>query len=72
VSEESFAAVWRGLTRFATWSWAGLSEGAQTGADHLPESLRVFESLGTGTSIALAIVLVVFLAAVFILGRRSR
>jgi len=72
VSRDAFAMVWQGLVRFAVWAWAWLTEMAKTLAAHLPESVQSFANLGTGASLALAIVLIVFLAAGFILGRRRR
>jgi len=70
-NQEAFAAVWRGIDRFATWAWAWASDLAGTLATHLPEGVQAFASLGTVGNLALAFVLIVFLAAGYILGRRS-
>jgi len=72
VSQEAFAAAWQGIIRFATWAWAWATDLAGILANHLPESLQAFAGLGTAGNLALAFVLIVFLAAGFILGRRSR
>lgn len=72
VSESTFAAVWQGLVRLAGWAWSWVSDLAAIVATNLPESVQAFGSLGTAASLALAFVMVVFLAAGFILGRRSR
>ncbi len=71
-SQEAFAAVWQALARFGGWVWAWITETARTVANGLPESVRTFGNLGTGASLGLALALVVFLAAGFILGRRRR
>lgn len=72
ISQEAFATVWQGLGRFAAWLWAWVAELAGIVAANLPESAGAFANLGTLGSLVLAFVLVVFLAAGFILGRRSR
>lgn len=72
VDQDAFAAVWQALTHFAIWAWAWLTDLAKALADHLPESIQAFANLGTVGNLALALVLIVFLAAGFILGRRRR
>ena len=72
ISRDAFATVWQGLARFALWAWAWLAELAKTLASYLPESIQAVANLGTGAGLALAFVLIVFLAAGYILGRRSR
>ena len=72
VNQGVFASVWQGIIRFATWTWARATDLARILANHLPESLQAFAGLGTAGNLALAFVLIVFLAAGFILGRRSR
>jgi len=72
VSPQAFTTAWQGLTRLASWLWGWSVAAAQTIAEHLPGSIQFFANLGSGPSIAIAVVLIVFLAAGFILGRRSR
>jgi len=71
-SPQTFASLWQALAGFAVWSWSGLTATAKIVVSHLPEGLRAFGSFGTVPTIVLAVVLIVFLAGGFILGRRSR
>jgi hypothetical protein len=70
VSPQAFATTWQSLIRLGHWLWAWIVAATQTIAEHLPETLQSFASLGTGPSIVIAIALIVFLAAGFALGRR--
>lgn len=71
-SPEAFATVWQTLVRFAEWTWGWAVAAASSVAAHLPESIRAFANLGVVGGVALAMALIVFLAAGFILGRRRR